>query len=357
MSGEELEKDLYLIGEVKKRISGQKLPTCKQVLSVFYYQHRNLGKTIRMSANVVTEEVLEFWTKAGILTKEKYHIIDKIESLYDNWLKIKKNKSRKSEAQQKRENEFLNVLSSLFDVAHENALNDAKLPEVKDFLIQQRSKNHAGRICNVAKLVELEKQKLLAKKQVYFLDEIDSISDDSLGNTDDENDETFVLEEKAKKTQRKIRKKNLFANKELVASLDSRKITDRDATFVLTSMLKSANLNPDDYATSRSTARRTRIATREKIADDIKSNFKPNGPLVVHWDGKLMKNTAENTKVDKLPIVVSGEFGDKLLDIPELKESTGHNQALAVLQALEEWNLSKEVRAMCFDTTATNTGN
>ena len=45
------------------------------------------------------------------------------------------------------------------------------------------------------------------------------------------------------------------------------------------------------------------------------------------------------------------------MDIPELKETTGHNQAVAVLEALEEWNLLTVVKGMYFDTTVTNTGN
>ena len=108
-----------------------------------------------------------------------------------------------------------------------------------------------------------------------------------------------MLDEKVKKSQDKSRKKNIFANKELVATLDRRKVTVRDAAFLMTSMLKSANLNPEDYATSRSTSRKTRNTVRQQIAEDIKSNFKPSGPLVVNWDGKLMKNKAENSKVDK----------------------------------------------------------
>ena len=69
-------------------------------------------------------------------------------------------------------------MNSLFDFAHENALSATKLPQVKDFSIQQRSKIRSGRIYNVAKLVEIEKQELLAAKQDNFSDEIDSPSDD-----------------------------------------------------------------------------------------------------------------------------------------------------------------------------------
>ena len=56
-------------------------------------------------------------------------------------------------------------------------------------------------------------------------------------------------------------------------------------------------------------------------------------------------------------LVVFGEFGNKLFNIPELKESTGRNQALAVMNALKERNLKTAVKGMCYDTTATKVGN
>ena len=92
------------------------------------------------------------------------------------------------------------------------------------------------------------------------------------------------------------------------------------------------------------------------MAGDIKSSFEVKGHLVVHWDGARMEIKPKNTVVEKFPVVVTGQHGDKLLDIHEIKGATGGGQASAVLKSLENWNIKNYVKGMCFDTTPSNTG-
>ncbi|ESN93261.1 hypothetical protein HELRODRAFT_181206 [Helobdella robusta] len=47
---------------------------------------------------------------------------------------------------------------------------------------------------------------------------------------------------------------------------------------------------------------------------------------------------------------------EKLLSVPKLKSSTGERQATAVHECLLEWNLEESVKALVFDTTASNNG-
>ncbi|KAI5714347.1 hypothetical protein M8J76_015698 [Diaphorina citri] len=47
---------------------------------------------------------------------------------------------------------------------------------------------------------------------------------------------------------------------------------------------------------------------------------------------------------------------DQLLGVPLADSSTGKEQAVAVYECLQEWGLTNCVKAMCFDTTALNTG-
>lgn len=59
-----------------------------------------------------------------------------------------------------------------------------------------------------------------------------------------------------------------------------------------------------------------------KITSDFVNYVTENKlPLVVHWDGKLLKNTTDGPEsvVDRLPIVVSGGGTFKILEIPKLK--------------------------------------
>lgn len=59
---------------------------------------------------------------------------------------------------------------------------------------------------------------------------------------------------------------------------------------------------------------------------------------------------------DRLAILVSGQGITKILAIPKIASFSGNMQATAVYDAIVEWNLCDKVQLMCFDTTASNTG-
>ena len=73
----------------------------------------------------VTDDVLEVWAKASIPTRLKKHVVDKIECLFREYEKLKKNKENKtkrSEALVNKEQEWKSGLDELFDIAHVRAL-------------------------------------------------------------------------------------------------------------------------------------------------------------------------------------------------------------------------------------------
>jgi len=45
---------------------------------------------------------------------------------------------------------------------------------------------------------------------------------------------------------------------------------------------------------------------RQRIAENLKAEFKPTVPLTIHWDGKLLEDISSKEIVDQLPILVSG---------------------------------------------------
>lgn len=73
-SKKNLRKDsnIYLVGYQENKITGSKLPSKRQVLSVFFYYKDVKKLTIRESAKVVIEEVEKFWEKARIPVKQNY---------------------------------------------------------------------------------------------------------------------------------------------------------------------------------------------------------------------------------------------------------------------------------------------
>jgi len=143
----------------------------------------------------------------------------------------------------------------------------------------------------------------------------------------------------------------------VASALDRSQISDRKAVYVLSAAASSLGHNVKDLAINRSTIRRTRIETRQRIAAAIKESFTVDVPLTVHWDGKLLPALTGTEKVDRLPVLVSGVGISKLLGVPKLSSGTGQAMAKAVVDCLDDWNIRNRVQALSFDTTSSNTGN
>ena len=138
------------------------------------------------------------------------------------------------------------------------------------------------------------------------------------------------------------------------------KLTTTQMTDLTTSFLKATNADPSKINLSYSQAFAYRHQTVKNIVDEIKKTWKPSPVLTLHWDGKLF-NTLDDANVQegRLPDLVSGVNGTKLLGVPALetekKLSMGYKIASATVSHLDEWKCADNFRAMVFDTTASNT--
>lgn len=135
---------VYLIGNVEVQITGNKLPSKLQVLQVFFFHLRIRNLSRDDSIDVTIREVLLFWEKAQIPTKDIRRCKQTLEILYNEWRTLGKHKGRDPE----KENQFKLSLETLFDVAHGDALNiiDTKKQE---FLLNQRSRTREGFIADI----------------------------------------------------------------------------------------------------------------------------------------------------------------------------------------------------------------
>ena len=68
-----------------------------------------------------------------------------------------------------------------------------------------------------------------------------------------------------------------------------------------------------------------------------------------------MEDICKKEVVDRLPVLVSGVGVDQLLGVPKLSSGTGEASASAVYEAAMAWNITNQVKCMCFDTTSVNT--
>lgn len=156
-------------------------------------------------------------------------------------------------------------------------------------------------------------------------------------------------------TPKQIPKMSIIT-RELVAALDRANVSSRDATYIIGATLKSAGFDLGNVNLSYSTIHRKRILLREGIAAELKEKLKLDDNYVVHWDGKLLSDIVGSDTVDRLPIVLSSSGEEQLLGVPKLISGTGIEQATAVHSILNHWGVSQYVKAVCFDTAATNTG-
>ena len=147
---------------------------------------------------------------------------------------------------------------------------------------------------------------------------------------------------KRKRRKNSETKASLLSN-DVRDTLDRSKITDRQAVCILASAAHSLGHSVENVTLSRSSICRARLANRKDIAGDIKGRFSADGPLTVHWDGKLLPDITGHEKVDRLPVIITGAETDTLLGVPKLSSGTGQAQANAALACIDEWKVTNWV--------------
>ena len=139
--------------------------------------------------------------------------------------------------------------------------------------------------------------------------------------------------------------KNIMDGEEIWAVADRLRMTENEVVAMVAAVLKTCNADLSDFNLSRSTAQRRRKYIREKICKKVISDFISNLPsnVVVHWDGKMVKNVMGSTHEDmfeRIAALISDaqQFPEgKLLGVPTIGSATGRNQMRAIKEALDAW--------------------
>ncbi|GBM39742.1 hypothetical protein AVEN_66914-1 [Araneus ventricosus] len=156
------DRNIYLIGSECHQITGCKLPSNRQVLSVLFYNLHEVKLSIRESANLVVRECLIFWEKARIPTRATPHCVEKMMKMYNHWRNLQKSACRRSETQEENESNFISNLNNLFDIAHVNALEIIKNEENRKFFLSQGEPGRRVCLMGIAmKLAKREERLLL----------------------------------------------------------------------------------------------------------------------------------------------------------------------------------------------------
>ncbi|GBN26602.1 hypothetical protein AVEN_53919-1 [Araneus ventricosus] len=126
---------VFLLGDIKHQITGKKLSSIRQMLSVLFYNLREVKLNVSESANLTVRECILFWEKVRIPTKSMQRCVKKLIDLYASWRTPKKSKKKRN-IFRRREKEFEESLDYLFHIAHADAFQLIKIEEDKVFLLR-----------------------------------------------------------------------------------------------------------------------------------------------------------------------------------------------------------------------------
>ena len=106
---------------------------------------------------------------------------------------------------------------------------------------------------------------------------------------------------------------------------------------------------------------RYKVEGVNRSVEHMRSEWTPPEVGLLHWDGKQMSTLDGGGEEERLPVLLSGVGGTKLLGAPALppreNQPMGDLIAEAAVGCAERWNCTSSVVGMVFDTTASNTGN
>ena len=290
---------------------------------------------------------------------------------------------RQGKAQKLREDTFSTDIETLFDIAHAESASMLKVEEDRMFLCDQRGHRQMAIGCEdvgfrlkserAAKRRYQQEQRNMAA--IAYSSNQQSIVFSS--STDDTSSDDSEPESPAKVTSYhwnqlvpsqeignegpssvdcSSKKRCLLTDSLFLASLDRTKTSLRQAMHVVTPALTATGVDVNALTFSRTSLHRSRISGRETISNEIKKLFRPEVPLLLHFDGKLLPSR-DGGKTDRLAIVVTGAGIEKLLGIPKIPNGKGPVMANMVNEFVDKWpGVDRCLAALCFDTTASNTG-
>lgn len=77
---------------------------------------------------------------------------------------------------------------------------------------------------------------------------------------------------------------------------------------------------------------------------------------MLHIDTKQMSNGPRQRMEERLAVTVSGNNNEQLLGVPVIPSGAGRDIAAGVYDELEKWNITKIIKDISYDTTASNSG-
>ena len=377
--------EVCLIGKPKDQPFSQlKLPTKRAVLQRFLF-YLKIQKKSRQDAVATTCSEIEFlWKKiSGGSTPGGYACFQTKKTIKLNklWNEHRKIEAQASKPPTKHGNtkkeQFDADLDTLFDIAKANIKEKLKEEDyafVKDQQGQRKStfgcKDEAleKRLLRKRRAEEVElgrKNKSVKEREVLnsvetgldFLSSSDTDASSSSVSTED-CESTSNITAKPQSVSLEV-PRQITKLPQSIAAADRHKISSNALNDVLAALIRECHGNVNDFVLSTSTTLRSRQVVRstefEKIKEDFKNTLKSEF-FTIHWDEKLLTEGNDFQATEHIAILSSHGDAVKLLGTTKLESGSGLNQAMSIKHMLDDWDIEELCVAMCFDTTASNTG-
>lgn len=268
--------------------------------------------------------------------------------MIEKYYKLKKSQNRRTSIQIQHEQSFIKFLDDRFDVAPRINYHTSK-PGPKPKIAPEE--NEAGVVSGDSdNELSCEMDPLNESTDSDFETTLSSYHKAKLSIDEPAATPNFV--------------ENVMKSPDVFSTLDRIQLSSPKFTMLCASMAQANDINLNDCVLSSSTVARRRIAHRETITTIVKDKFPSTvkSGLVVHWDGKKLKDKTNEDKhfrnklVERIAVVVEGMDAEKIVTIAKAENGTGLAAANIVYEHLEEWNVLHWIVATCTDTTAANTG-
>ncbi|GBN61840.1 hypothetical protein AVEN_210313-1 [Araneus ventricosus] len=238
------------------QITGSKLPSNGQVLSVLFYNIREVNLTVKEIGNLDIRECIIFWEKARIATKSLPNCVRKLVNVYQV-----KNAKKIQDVFKRRQQEFISNLDNLFDIAHAVAFQLMEIEEDRMFLQRQREPGRPGHLGGVdKKLTDIEERARLRvvkeeNRRIKYVSASTSsapyepLQKDSSSNSSENMDsEDFPTLNKSSEpgTSKSVMRRD-FITPKLVAALDRCQLSMRDSVFILEATIDALGCNIDEF--------------------------------------------------------------------------------------------------------------
>lgn len=378
----------------EREIKGCKLPTKRQVLLSLLANLRDMHWDQALSATI--DSVLQHYQRSNVPTIAGRNNIGRVIKTYydlEYMMLWKKNQDRRL-ADNSGVIKFKSELDNTMKFYKKTVLKDMAAAKKgksraeqdaidQDILfmksmLSDRTATYSGVHRILTESVQRRQERQTREKMLHdgeqceYAENVrgDDDNDSPISADEDDNADEVCTGEPKRKHRRMVKEgvsifvsHDILKSEELVSCSVRNNISPTQLTAIVYSLVSACGGDTSKLNLNARTTHRYRASIMSEISLKIKDDWHPPDKVLVHWDGKLMDTLDSKGTDDRLPILVSGLNGTKLLGVPPLPHlnltpgtTQGDLISTATKQLLVDWKCEQNVVGMVFDTTPSNTG-